>query len=318
MQIDYGQALTNLVGLFFLIAVGYLSVHLKILSPSISLQLSRFLLKITLPCTIFTSLLQPYDPSFITDILIFLPVVVLLLLASAAVSALLARLCGVSAGKRGVWSFCATYSNFGFMGFPIVLALFGKNGLALATIFSLASNILVYSFGVKTVCTDCSSGEKQASGTNWGSLLLTSINCGTALGFLFYIFQLPVPEVILPPLTYLANVTTPLSMVLIGINMSEGLSWSTFTDKDILTATTARLVLIPGLSLAILNIVDKVIHFSNPLIIGVAFILMAMPAPAVSAILAESYGCDQMFASRVVFLSSLLSIVTIPLMSFLL
>lgn len=317
-MLDFSQVLASLVGLFLLIVVGYLAARFKVLSPAISPQLSQFLLKITLPCTIFSSLLRSYEPDFLTDILTVLVIVLLLLLLCSLFSRFLARLIGIPLGKRGIWAFCATFSNFGFMGFPILLALFGEDGLALGAIFSLACNLLLYSVGTQMICVDCKHENAQKEKVRWRSVLLTNVNLGTALGLIFYFFQLSLPDMIMTPVTHLANITTPLSMVLIGINISDSAASTSFLDKSVLTATVARLVVTPLFSYAILHGIDAVFHLSNPLILPVVLVLMSMPAPAVAGILAQSYHSDHLFASKVVLLSSLLCILTIPLMTFLL
>ena len=318
MQLDFWEVLSNLIGLFLLIAVGYGAVRLNVIPASASAVLSKLLLKIALPCTIFTSLLRPYDPAFLKDILIVIALGLVLFPVNALLARLLSGLCRVSDGRRGVWSFCATFCNNGFMGFPIALALFGEEGLALAAIFGLPFNLLVYSVGVAMVCMD---RPKQADGSgkiNWRSVLITGINIAAILGLIFYFARLSVPTAVLTPLTHLSNVTTPLSMFVTGMNLSNGKFTALFRDRDMISASAARLVLMPLISFAILTGLNALFPFGNPLILGVVFIIMAMPAPAVATILAENYGANREFAAGIVFLSSLFCIITIPLMALLL
>lgn len=317
MHLDFWEVLSNLVGLFLLIAVGYGAVLLDIIPASSSAVLSKLLLKIALPCTVFTSLLRPYDPAFLKDILIVIALGFALFPVNALLSKLLSRLCRVPEGRRGVWSFSATFCNNGFMGFPIALALFGEEGLALAAIFGLPFNLLVYSVGVRTICMD---RPQQAGGGDiqWRSVLVTGINIAALLGLVFYFAQLSVPTAILTPITHLSNVTTPLSMFVTGMNLSGGKFSALFRDRDVISASAARLVVMPLVSFAILVGLNQVFPFGNPLILGVVFIIMSMPAPAVGTILAENYGASREFAAEIVFLSSLFCIVTIPLMAMLL
>lgn len=316
MQLNFWEVLSNLVGLFLLIAVGYAAVRLNILSASSSAVLSKLLLKITLPCTIFTSLLRPYDPAFLKDILIVIALGLVLFPINAFLAKLLSKACRVPEGRRGVWSFCATFCNNGFMGFPITLALFGEEGLALAAIFGLPFNLLVYSVGVGMICMD----RDNRGGTDkikWASVLITGINIAAVLGLIFYFAQLSVPTAVLTPITHLSNVTTPLSMFVTGMNLTSGKFSTLFRDRDIISSSAARLVAMPLISFAILTLINLVFPFPNPLIFGVVFIIMSMPAPAVATILAENYGASREFAAGIVFLSSLFCIITIPLMAML-
>ncbi|MGN0985802.1 MAG: AEC family transporter [Candidatus Enterenecus sp.] len=317
MQLSFSQVLSNLLGLFLLILTGYAAARLRILPAGISAPLSSFLLKIAVPCTVFLSLLRPYDPAFLTDMLTVLVLALFILLSGYFLSRLLARLCGVRQGRRGIWAFGAAFSNFGFMGFPIVLALFGEDGLALAAIFGLATNLLVYSLGAWGIRSDAGAGQASGKKVKWTSVLLSPINFGTLLGLVFYFARWSLPTPILTPVTHLGNLTTPLSMIIIGIDISRTRVRDTLRDRDALTASAARLVVMPLYTFAVLKAANLLFPFSDPLIFGVVFLLCAMPAAAVTAILAEDYGINQELGSRIVFLSSLFSILTLPIMTLL-
>lgn len=318
MHLDFWEVLSNLVGLFLLIAVGYGAVRLDILPASSSAVLSRLLMKITLPCTVFTSLLRPYEASFLRKILVVIALGVVLILANALAARILAPICRVEPGRRGTWSMCATFCNNGFMGFPIALALFGEDGLSLAAVFGLPFCILVYTMGAAMICSDRAAGAEGGEKVDWRGVLLTGINLSTLLGMVFYFAGLSVPSALLTPMTHLSNITTPLSMFVTGMNLCGGNFGRMFRNRDALTAGAARLLVMPLLSFALLKVLDRLVVFGDPLIIGVVFIIMAMPAPAVATILCENYGVGREFSASVVFLSSLFCILTIPAMAMLL
>ena len=199
------------------------------------------------------------------------------------------------------------------MGFPIALALFGEEGLALAVFLGIPFNLLAYTTGATLICMD-RSASGDAPPVSWRSILLTVVNGATLLGLILYAAQIPIPEVIDTPLTYLADVTTPLSMLIIGMNLTGGSVSALLRNRDVLSSAFLRLLLLPLLTWGILMLLPV----EDPLVIGVTLIIMAMPSPAVTSILAETYGGDTQFASEAVFLSSLLCLVTIPLISLLL
>lgn len=318
MHLDFWEVLSNLLGLFLLIAVGYGAVRLDIVPAGASGVLSRLLLKIALPCTVFTSLLRPYDSAFLREIFIVIGLGFLLFPVNALCAALLSRLLGVEKGRRGTWSLCATFCNNGFMGFPVTLALFGEEGLALAAVLGLPFNLLLYTMGVGMLCTDRTSEAGEKEKTQWRTVLLTGINVAALLGLVFYFARLTVPAAVLTPLTHLSNITTPLSMFVTGMNLTKSRLGGLFRNRDAITACAARLVLLPLLTFALLTGLDRLIVFGNPLILGVVFIILSMPAPAVTSILCENYGVNQEFSAGVVFLSSLFCILTIPVMALLL
>ena len=317
MNLDLTQVCFNLLGLFLLIAVGFGMVKLGVVSRDISGQLSRLLLKVTLPCTIFTSLLRPYDPSFFREVMIILLLGMILFPVNALISAPLARLFRVPQGRRGVWAFCATFCNTGFMGFPIVLAFFGEEDLSMAVVLNITFNLLVYSMGARMICADRAAVGAGVK-VEWRTVLFTTINFSTVLGLVFYFAQLSIPSAVLTPLTHLSNITTPLSMIVTGMNLSNG-KWSGLRqNKDAITSTLTRLILCPAASFLVLYAAEALLGLNGSAIPSVVFVILAMPTPAVATILAENYQADQEFAALTVFLSSLLCIVTIPLTTMLL
>lgn len=318
MQLNFFDVLSNLLGLFLLIAVGYAIVRGNILPASVSAHFSKLLLKVTLPCTIFTSLLREYDPSFFQDVITIILLGLFLFPVNALLAKVLCPLFRVPEGRRGVWAFCATFSNTGFMGFPIILALLGEEALALAATLNISFNIVVYTLGGAMIYADRPAVDGKKEKLNLKSVLFTAINVSALLGLIFYFAQIPVPGALLKPVTHLANITTPLSMIVTGMNLAKNKFSAVFRDKDILSSTAARLVLIPLVTFALLNVIQLVVPFVNPLIMGVAFIIFSMPTAGVASILAETYGADQNFAAGIVFMTSLACIITIPVMVMLL
>ena len=318
MQLNFFDVLSNLLGLFVLIAVGYCVTKGGILPASVSGHFSKLLLKVTLPCTIFTSLLREYDPSFFKDIVTIIVIGLVLFPLNAMIAKLLCRLARVPEGRRGVWAFCATFSNTGFMGFPIILALLGDEALALAAALNSSFNIIVYTLGGTMVYGDRPAVDGKKEKLDLKSVLVTAINISTLLGLLFYFTQLPVPGAVLKPMTHLGNMTTPLSMIVTGMNLSNRKLSEVFGDRDILSSTAARLVAIPLITFAILTAVNLVIPFGNPLLMPVAFIIFSLPTAGIAPILAQTYSADKEFAAGIVFMTSLLCIITIPVMVMLL
>lgn len=312
-MLNIGDVFSNLAGLFLLIAVGYAAVKLHILPASSTKMLSSLLMQITLPATVLVSLVRPFDASFIRDGILIAIAGTGLFLLYGLLAALLAPLFRVPQGRRGVWIFSGMFSNNGFMGFPVALALFHEEGLALAVFLGIPFNLLAYTLGAKLMCMD--HGTEDASSTpSWRSILFTSVNCATVLGLVLYLAQISIPSVLSTPLTHLSNITTPLSMLVTGMNLTGGRASDLLRDRDAFSVSFVRLLFFPVLTWAILQLLP----ISNPLIVGVTLIIMAMPSPAISAILAENYHSDKEFAARAVFLSSLLCLITIPLISLLL
>ena len=309
---DLSVLFSNLVGLFLLIGVGFFAVRAGLLPAESSKPMSTLLMKVTVPATIVHSMLRPFDPGFLRlGVSIFLVGAVAFPLFSL-LSLGLSRLLRVPQDRRGMWCCCATFCNNGFMGFPVALALFGEEGLTLTVILSIPFNLLMYSVGAKMVCMDLPR-DGSARPISWSRAVFSVINLSMAVGLLLYFTQLPLPQAILGPLGYLSDATTPLSMIITGMNLSQGRMSDVLRDRDAFTASGARLLLFPVAAWALMRLVPGL----NALVVGAALINLAMPAPAAATFIGEEHnGCTQL-AARIVFLSSLLCMVTIPVISLL-
>ena len=295
---------SNLLGLFLLIGAGFLAARLRILPKEASPYFSTLLIKITLPCTIFISLAtKEYDPSFIQDSLLTLGIGLIAFPAMQLLGSAGARLLRVPEGKRGIWAFGCAYPNTGFMGFPVCLALFGAEGLALAVIYNIAFNVYVYSIGAMAIAGDASAaagtdasaaagpgvpGSSEGRGGKAGrpslrKLFLTGINLSVLLSLIFYFGRIPVPGPAAIPLTHLSNITT-------------------------------RLLLCPLLIFAVLSHLPV----QYRMIVSVVSVIMGMPVPGVTTVLAETYHGNLSMAAKLSLLTNLLSMVTIPLICMLL
>ena len=307
---DLAVLLSNLIGLFLLIGAGFFVVRAGLIPAETSKPLSTLLMKVTVPATIICSMLRPFDPGFLKLGASMVLVGTVMFLLFAALSMVLSRLLRVPGGRRGMWCCCATFCNNGFMGFPVALALFGEEGLALTVMLSIPFNFLLYSLGARMVCLDVAGEHRSLS---WGQAVFNLANLSMAIGLVLYFTQLQLPQAVLGPLGYLSDATTPLSMIVTGMNLSQGKLSDVLRDLDAFTASGARLLLFPVLAWALMRLASV-----DALVVGAAVINFAMPAPAAATFIGEEHGGCTQLAARTVFLSSLLCMVTIPLVSLLL
>ena len=310
---DIAVLFSNLVGLFLLIGVGFFAVRMNVLPIEAAKPMSALLMKITVPATVVSSMLRPFDPAFLRLGLSILAVGTVLFALFAALSLGLAPLCRVPQGRRGMWCCCATFCNNSFMGFPVALAVLGEEGLALTVILAIPFNLMAYSIGARMVCMDAD-GAGAAPAVSWKRALFSMINLATLVGTVLYITQLPVPEAVQTPLRHLSNVTTPLSMIITGMNLSQGSLADVVRDRDAFTASAMRLLLFPLIAWGLMRCIPGL----DGLVMGAALLNMSMPAPAAATLMGEEYGGNVQIGSRIIFLSSLLCVATIPLISLLL
>ena len=309
MELDFFTVASNLISLFALIAVGFIAVKAGALKPEASSHFSSFLLKITLPCTIFISLVtREYDPAFVKDGIITITAGLVAFPAMLYTSRWLAKLFHVPEGRRGVWAFVTAYSNSGFMGFPVALALFGAEGLALSVMLNISFNVTIYTLGAMEIIRD--NPNHGSEGISMKSIIFSNINIATVLSLIFYFGRINLPSSAAVPISYLSGVTTPISMVIIGMALAHSKASDLFTDIHAWTATAMRLIIYPLMMCGILRLFPL---SGNRLVGAVLVLINAMPGASVTAVLSEMYGGDVDFASRIMFIQNILCMATIPL-----
>lgn len=309
MNLDFFVVMANLVSLFALIAVGYIAVKSGVLKPEASAIFSAFLLKITLPCTIFISLVQKdYDPAFVHDSLLLIIAGMIAYPGMLYLSRVLAKPLGVPEGSRGVWAFTCSYNNCGFMGFPIALALLGTEGLALSVMLNITFNLTAYTFGAIEIARD--NPNHEGGKLDIKGIIFSGINIALVLSLIFYFGQIKIHEMIAAPINYLSNITTPLSMIIIGMALAHSHGVEVLTDKYAWLSSALRLVIYPVIICLILRVIPL---GSNPMVNAVFILIMAMPVASVTAVLCEMYGGNIDFAAKVMFIQNVLCVITIPL-----
>ena len=308
MNLDFFALISNLISLFALTAVGFIAVRSGVLSEKVSSAFSALILKITLPCTIFISLAQKeYDPKFVHDSLIVMSTGIICFSASFYVSKYTAKFLNVPENSRGVWAFASTFSNCGFIGFPVTLALLGNEGLALSVMLNIAFNMVSFTLGAKEISLD--NPNHNAEKLDFKSIIFSNLNIAIFLSLIFYFARINLPYIIIKPMIYLSDITTPLSMFMIGMILSTADSFEVFTDKYVWESSVMKLVIIPLFFCGIF----KIIKFTNPLIGAVMIIAMAMPPATTTIVLCEMYKGNTKFAAKLMFVQNLICIVTIPL-----
>ncbi len=296
----------NIFILFALAFIGYLAGVKKIISPEGVKELSNLLIKVTVPLTIIFSMIRPYQPEVahtaklvVIGCLIYIPVL-------ATIAFGLAKLFRVGYKREGLWTFMLTFTNNGFLGMPFMYALFGVDGLLFMTLANTVQQLILYTGGVYMVKRGYYSREK----VDWKSLLLTNVNIAIVIGVIIFVKQIPVPDEIVSVLEYMAGMNTPLSMMVVGLSLSHYPLSTMFTEKHAYILAFFRLVAFPLLTYAVMRTVglEKGAMVTTTLLYSTA-----LPSPALGSILAVKYDTDPQFAAQCVFVTTTLSMLTLPL-----
>lgn len=201
--------------------------------------------------------------------------------------------------RGAVYRYAIICSNAGFLGNPLVDGIYGSMGLMYASIYLIPQRICMWSAGVS--CFTSASGRDVVK-----KVLTHPCIIAVYVGLSLMLFQAPLPQALTDTLKALSNCTTALSMIVIGSILAE-IDGKSVVNKRTLLYTALRLIVIPALVLA-----GCLLFSAAGLVTKVSTVLAGMPAGSTTAILAAKYNGDEKEAVKLIFLSTLLSMVTIP------
>lgn len=283
--------------LLFLILIGFIIRKLGILNRELNKGLSDFLLYVTLPFSIVTSFNVPFSRIMFINGAIVLLISLLMHVFAIFISKLLFYRYPTAINK--VLRAAAIFSNCGFMGFPILDGIYGPQGVFYGSFYVLTFNILIWTVGVSIFTGNKDQNiEKQA---------LNPAVIAVIVGLVLFIFSIKMPAPLFKTMEMIGSMTTPLSMLIIGSLLMDINFSDLFSEFSLFYVTLVRLLILPSIAIFVLLFFGV-----KGIVLGVPVLANAMPIGALIVIFAEKHGADALLASRAVFLSTLVSIVTIP------
>lgn len=292
--------------LFILILVGYIARKRNLLDEHTTSKLSSLTMSIFLPAMIIDSMQIDYSPEMV-DRIVKLLVISIVMYTFSFLIAYCLKFIFKSSKDIGIYQYIVMFSNVGFMGYPVVEAVLGKEAVFYTAIFNLPFNFFVITIGTYFL----SKGKN-----NYSFSIKSFINpviISIFIGLVIFIFSIELPIFINKPITMLGNITTPLSMLVIGSMLCASSATECFFNKKLYFVSFIRLILLP---VAIYLLLRGQINDS--LLLSIPIVISSMPAAANTAIMASEYDVNATLASQAVFLTTLFSIITIPLISMLL
>jgi len=292
--------------LFGTIAVGYLAGKLRIVGPDFNRSLSGLIINFCASALIINSVIGTERVLSNAQVLALTGIAVLSYAVLILIAQFLPRLLGVKKADWGVWRFMTIFSNVGFMGFPVVQAIYGAEAVFFAAIFQIPFNLLCFTYGARLI-----GGDKL--GPIRAKQFLNPMVIATTLAYVLYLVGWRAPKVLVDFTGFVGSITSPGAMIVLGVSLASVSLKSLFTDWRVYVLSALKLVVIPVATFFALKG-----FVTNELMLGITVIIMAMPAATNATILAARYDGDQVTAAKGVFVSTLLSVGTIPLLMWLL
>ena len=264
--------------LFILMGLGALGAKTGLLRPEGKQTLSNLLVNLVVPAMIINSYRMDFSPEILRNLLAAFALSILSSLLGLVITLLFTARSKDS--RTPIFRFACIFSNAGYMGLPLISALFGSEGLLYASAYFTIFNLLLWTLGYSIV--SGSSDPKKVA----GSLLITQ------------------------PMELLGDMNTPLSMLITGMLIASGDLRRILTDKHIWELTVVRMFFIPVLTIAAFAALGL---FRYGMATQVVLLLECCPAAAITSVFAVQFHHDEQFAAGSVVLTTLLSIVFLPL-----
>lgn len=297
----------QLITMVILMIVGVILHKKNFLSEANAKGLSIVLTRVAVPCNMIVLLQRDYSPEIFKGFL----VTCLATYGMCCVGALMFFLVGkgmkMDDRNLGLFSGGGVYSNVIFMGQPLILAMYGAEGLIFCVAVMFTCNVFLF-----TVCSIlfAMGSEKRKTLTAMMKEIATSLICISAVvGVFCFVNSIHLPQPVFDVLQYSANTTICLSMIYIGTLLAAANVKEIFKDKVVYIFSFFTLIVMP--------IITKLIcsTFMSGMALSVLIVLMATPAAAALPSFADQYGADEKRASEYTFVSTIFSVVTLPLVA---
>ena len=285
--------LQQMVIFFLIMLIGYICRKVGVFGENTGKMISGIVINIGNPALIIASGMNPETLENKAALLITLAVALIFFAIMFVIAELIPRLLRADREDYGSYQVMTIFANIGFMGYPLLDAMYGGEAVIHAAIFNLLYSVLIYTYGIGKMQT---SGQREK--LNWKQLMNVGvISCLIAVTL--YISNIPVPMVFEDTATRIGAITGPLSMLVIGDSLAQIRLKDLFTDVRLL---------LWGLGFFI----------TDPMFRGVCLVMTATPVGSMTVMLAQQYDGDYRLTSKGVALTTVLSVVTMPFLFWLL
>ena len=294
--ISFRQILTMVI----LMLVGLLCAKIGLVDRDTVKKLSNLVLYLVFPLIILLSYQRPFEIELLWGLLLSLLLSVVVFVIAFAVTYLVYKNRG---GKDfAIERFACIYPNSGFLGIPLIYGIFGTEGVFYLTGYLTIFFMLIFTHGMMSM-----GGERDFGAVK--RVLISPPILSIVLGFGLFVLGIRLPGVILAPAQLLADLNTPLAMLVAGASIYGVGAVKTIRDRRIYAICAVRLLLIPGLTMLVLA------PFQLPgVLLGTIIVVAACPAAAILVLAAHRYERDHVYASQVFAATTILSMGTIPLL----
>lgn len=301
---ELSAIINSVFSLLIMILVGVYANKKNIISSSMNKGLTDILIQIALPFMIVSSFIFTYDEAIKTNIMkaFFYSLTAYIIMTTISYILLIP----IKNHKKTILHFANVFTNTGYVGFPILNSIYGPEGVIYGSIFNMFFVIFVWTYGLMLFK---GSFSKQGLKEETKKVLLNPSIIAVILGILIMIYNIQLPNALLTSMKSIGNMTGPLSMFIIGVILSNVKIKNYLKDWTMYYGIATKLIIIP-----IIIYIIFMLAVDSSKVVNTVIIMTAMPASAMTSIFAESYEMEKDFAAMLVSLTTLLSLITVPVL----
>ena len=302
---DLLHIVTQMLMIFGIVLVGLFAAKRDLWSGDLDRKLSVFIMNISMPALILASVMGK-DLAFENSELVALGVVAVVnYIVLIGLAYLIPHVFKVNKARMGICRFMLAFGNVSFIGYPVCDAVFGSKAVFCASVLNIPFNLLVFTIGVSFI-----NGGKAKSAFS-PKLILSPCVIASLIAVVIAIAHIKMPVPVGEWFHLLGDLTTPCALLIIGSSLSHIPVRDMFGNRFVYSMTLLRLIVLPlavGAVLALMGI--------NPFVSDVAVVLSAMPVATNGIMLCLQYGKDERVMTQGLFFTTLMSVVTIPLVAY--
>lgn len=301
---DISGLARQMVLLFGVILIGFMAAKIGLIDQSVNQKASLLLNGVVSPMQVISSALSGARPVSNKKVFVIIGIVCLIYLALIAAARLFPVIFRIGREKSGVYQCLLIFANVGFMGYPVVEALFGKSHMFYATLIVVVFQLFCWTYGVSLM-----SGEMKLSVKTFTRPTFVA----AVIALILYLVKIPEIPILYRITDTVGSMTSPLAMLISGCALAQLSFKEVFGKWRIYALSVIKLILFPVAGFFILRLFIK-----EEALLGTLVVSLAMPAGMTATTISYQYGGDTKSASAGVFVTTLLSVVTIPLIMWLL
>lgn len=303
------EIINSLCMIFIMIIPGIIFRKKGLIDTNQSKGISTVVVNLTWPCLVIDAMQVKFSQEIFKRSQYIFVVVLMVFAIAFIVGFLLVKMLKIKREQGGIFAFMLVFANTGFMGIPVINALYGKEAVFYASIIEMVNDIMLFTVGIMLI--QLSAGIKTKISFKE---FLTPGMIGVIIGYVMFLCNFQLPGFLGHSVNIIGAATTPLTMFVIGIQIGELKFKELLGNRAIYVMSFVKLLIIPIIALLIMQFIFD----DTSLLAKVLIISFAMPVAACTTIFSQQYNADVGFATKGVLLSTVVSVATIPIFAMIL